>query len=268
MRYVLKRASRLTINDIVTKEHKLTMVELKNVTLSDGQETQYAEGADGVRLAAFDSKKTSKIELESGVVSSGVIEAQTGGSMVTVSNGTDIKFIEEFTLSGGATTVTLAHKARGTVGAEVKWIYKEDTTGDPTTKYAQGATASATVFSYAPDTKIITLPTGAFTDGDVVYVEYFPKYTSYSEISNEADKFSLTGEVYLSGFWTDTCTQKDVALQLYCPAGKVDGTFDFAFGDNIATQKMSIDAITKQCAGVAKTLWTLRTFDNEDIDDT
>ena len=272
MRYVLKKARRVTINDTVTKKHKFTIVEIKSASLNNGQETQFAEGVDGSQLAAFDSKKTTQFTFESGVLSTGVIEAQTGGSLVEVTNGTAVKYIEEFTLSGSATTITLAHKARGTTGNEVGWIYKEDSTGEPLTdssnSFAQGATASATAFSYDATTKVITLPTGKFADGDTVYVEYFPKYTKYTELSNDADKFSVTGEVYVDAYWTDVCTKKDVALQLYCPAGKVSGAFEFTFGDSVATQKVTIDALVDQCRGKTKTLFTLRNYDNEDIDDT
>lgn len=268
MRYVLKQARKVTINDIVTKKHKVTITEIKTAQLTNGQETIYAEGADGTQLAAFDSKKTTQLTFESGVISTGVIEAQTGGALTTVSAGTDIKIEEEFTIGTATTTVTLGHKARGTTGNEVMWIYKLDSTGEEGTAYAQGATASATVFSYDAATKVITLPTGAFADGDVVNVKYFPKFTSYTEIVNEADKFSFTGEVYFDAFWTDICTKQEVALQLYCAAGKVDGAFDFSFGDSVATQNVKIDALVDQCRGKTKSLFVLRNYNMEDIDDT
>ena len=57
MRYVLKKARRVTVNDIVTKKHKFTIVEIKSASLNNGQDTQFAEGANNTQLAAFDSKK-------------------------------------------------------------------------------------------------------------------------------------------------------------------------------------------------------------------
>ena len=266
MRYVLKKARRVIINDIATGKHKVTITEIKKAQLSDGQDVIWAEGANGSRLVGFDQNKTTTLTFESGVVSSGVIEAQTGGTKKTITGGTDILITEEFTLTGSATSVTLANKARGTAGNEIKFIYKEDATGEPDKAFTQGSTASATEFAYAPETKVITLPTGAFADGDVVYVQYKPKFTTYEEIANDADKFSFTGEVFLDAYWTDVCTKEDVPLQLYCPAGKVSGKFDLAFGDAVATQSIEIEALANQCAGKSKNLWTLRNYDLSEID--
>lgn len=267
MRYVLKKARRVIVNDIATKKHKVTIVEIKTAQLTDGQETIWAEGADGVRLVGFDQNKTSTLKFTSGVVSTGAIEASTGATKSTVENGNKIKIREEFTLSEGAETVTIGHKASGTTGNEVKWIYKEDSTGEPNESFKQAATASATEFAYDPETKIVTLPTGVFKDGDVVCIDYFPTFSTYEEISNDADKFSFTGEVFFDAYWTDTCTKADIPLQLYCPAGKISGTLDLSFGDAVATQDVEIEALADQCAGKQKTLWVLRSYDLKNIVD-
>lgn len=267
MRYVLKKARRVIVNDIVTKKHKATIVEIKNAELTDGQDTIWAEGANGVKLVGFDEKKTSNLKFESGVVSTGVIEMQTGSNTTTVTNGNKIKIREEFVLDGTQTSVTLGHKASGTAGNEIKWIYKEDSTGEPSKEYAQGAVASATEFAYDPSTKDVTLPTGVFTAGDVVCIDYFPTFSTYDEISNDADKFSFTGEIYFDAWWTDTCTKADVPLQLYCPAGKVDGKMTLKFGDSVATQSVDIEALADQCRGKQPTLWVMRNYDMENIVD-
>lgn len=267
MRYVLKKARRVIINDIVTGKHKVTLVEIKTAQLTDGQETIWAEGADGVRLVGFDQNKTSTLKFTSGVVSTGAIEASTGATKSTVENGSKIKIREEFIVDGVQTSVTLGHKASGTVGNEIKWIYKEDSTGEPDKAFAQTATASATEFAYDPETKVITLPTDVFKAGDVVCVDYFPTFSTYDEISNDADKFSFTGEVFFDAYWTDTCTKADIPLQLYCPAGKVSGALDLSFGDAVATQDVEIEALADQCAGKQKTLWVLRNYNLENIVD-
>lgn len=267
-RYALKQAKRIIVNDIKTKEHKMTMVQLKTVDFKGASNVQYATGADGARLAAFDSEKTFQITATSGVISSGVLEAQTGGSTVEVTNGTDVLLTDEFTIGENTTTVTLSHKAAGTAGTEIKWIYKEDSTGDPVKSYAQGATASATQFAYAPETKEITLPTGIFTAGDVVRIDYHPTFSKYTELSNDADKFGVTGEVIVEGWFRDLCSGEDKPLQLYTPNGKVSGEFTWTFGTDAATQNITIDSLVPQCAGQSKSLFKLRTFDLQDIVDT
>lgn len=267
MRYILKKARRVTINDIATGKHRATIEELKSVNLTDGQDTTWATGANGMRLAGFDQNKTSTFTFQSGLISTGVIEAQVGGEKVTVTNGNGIKMTETLPITSSQTTVVLAHKATGEAGNEVKWIYKVDTTGDPGKAFAQAAVASATEFAYDAETKTITLPTGAFAAGDDVYVEYFPTFSSYEEIVNDAESFGLTGEVYVDAWWTDTCTQTDVPLQMYCPAGKVSGAFSLAFGDEVAVQEVTIEAVTRQCAGQKKIMWVLRSYDTGNIVD-
>lgn len=267
MRYILKKARKVTINDIATGKHKATIEELKSVNLTDGQDTTWATGANGQRLAGFDQGKTSTFTFQSGLVSTGVIEAQVGGEKVTVTNGNAIKITETFSLDAAQTSVVLGHKATGAEGNEVKWVYKLDATGDPSEAFAQGATESATEFAYDASTKTITLPTSVFGAGDVVYVEYFPTFSTYEEIVNDADSFGFTGEVYVDAWWTDTCTQADVPLQLYCPAGKVSGAFSLAFGDEVAVQEVTIEAVTRQCAGQKKTMWVLRSYDTGNIVD-
>ena len=44
-----------------------------------------------------------------------------------------------------------------------------------------------TEFAYAPDTKTITLPTDVFHAGDTVIVDYYPKFSEYEEIANDAN---------------------------------------------------------------------------------
>lgn len=267
MRYLLKKARRVVINDIATKKHMATMVQLTQAQLTGASDIEWATGEDGARLAGFDQNKTSGMSFTSGVVSTGVLEAQTGGTTVKVANGTGVLFTEEFTIGSSATSVTLKYKASGAEGNEVKWIYKLDSTGEPIESFAQKATVSATAFAYDDATKAITLPTGQFVAGDRVRVDYHPTFTEYTELTNEADKFSVTGEVYVDGFWHDTCLKKDVALQMYCPAGKVSGEIDLSFGDTAATQNLSIEALTDMCDGAQKTHWKLFTYDMEDVTD-
>jgi len=263
MKYALKKARRVIISDTVTGKHRCTITEITKADLTDGQSTVWALGANGVRLAGFDTTKTSTFKFDSGVLSDGVIQLQTGGTKTTVTNGTKIKVRDEFTLSGTPTTVKLTYLASGAVGSEIKWIYKEDSSGEfsDSMSYAQAGTASSTAFSYAAATGIITLPTGIFSAGDIVGIDYYPTFSSYTEIENNSKNFSFTGEVFVDGYWTDLSTQADVALQLYCPAGKVSGAFSFSFGDAVAVQSIEIEALASQKAGQVGQMWVLRNYD-------
>lgn len=261
MKYAFKKTRRIIINDLATKMHKVTLNDLKNLKINGSQETIYAEGQNGAKLAAFDINKVASITAENGSIDEGYLALQVGSEVVKVTNGSSILIREEFEVKTGDTSVTLSYKATGATGNEVRYIYKADSNGLPNDSYTQNATASATEFSYDPDTKIITLPTDVFTEGDTVIIDYYPRFSEYEEISNDAEKFSMSGEVIVDAWFTDLCTETDVPLQLYLPKGKISGTVDISVGDQAAVQNIEIESLTKACDGENKSLWILRKYD-------
>lgn len=261
MKYAFKKVRRIIINDLATRKHKVTLNDLKNLKINGSQDTVYAEGQDGAKLAAFDVNKVASITAENGSVDEGYLALQVGSEVVKVTNGSSILVREEFEVKDGDTTVTLSYKANGAAGNEIRYIYKADSNGIPGDSYTQNAAASAKEFTYDPTDKIITLPTGEFNGGDIVIVDYYPTFTEYEEISNEANKFSMSGEVIVDAWFTDLCSESDVPLQLYLPKGKISGAIDLSAGDQAAVQGIEIESLTRACAGEAKSLWTLRKYD-------
>lgn len=266
MKYAFKKVRRIIINDLATKKHKVTLNDLKNFKINGSQDTVYAEGQDGAKLAAFDVNKVASISAENGSVDEGYIALQVGSDIVKVTNGSSILIREEFPIKDGDTSVTLSYKATGATGNEVKYIYKADSNGLPGDAYTQNSAASTTEFTYTPDTKTITLPTDVFSAGDTVIVDYYPKFSEYEEIANDADKFSMTGEIFVDAWFTDLCTEADVPLQLYQPKGKISGTIDLSAGDQAAVQNIEIESMTRACVGDSKNLWTLRKYDMSKVD--
>lgn len=261
MKYAFKKTRRIIINDLATKKHKVTLNDLKNLKINGSQDVVYAEGQDGAKLAAFDVNKVASITAENGSVDEGYLALQVGSEVVKVTNGSSILIREEFEIKDGDTSVTLSYKANGAAGNEVRYIYKADSNGLPGDSFAQNAAASATEFAYEPDTKTITLPTNAFKTGDTVIIDYYPTFKEYEEIANDANKFSMTGEVIVDAWFTDLCSEVDVPLQLYLPKGKISGTIDLSAGDQAAVQGIEIESLTKACNGENKNLWTLRKYD-------
>lgn len=264
MRYALKKVRKITGRDIATGKNKFVLGDLKNITISGSSDVVWADGTDGAHLVGFDTAKASTIEAENGSIDIGYLETQTGGTLTKVANGTGVLFSETLTVSGGK--VTLSHKASGAAGNEIGFVYPLDTTSDPDRQnaIAQGAAADTDAFSYDPDTKEIALPTGRFADGDKVYVEYFPTFSSYEELDNDIDKFSETVAVYVDAWFTDICTRKDVPLQLVMASGKVSGEISYAFGDDAAVQSISIEG-TQACG--EKNLWRLYKYDMTEVVD-
>lgn len=264
MRYALKKVRKITGRDIATGKNKFVLADLHNITISGESDVVWADGSDGTHLVGFDTAKTSTIEAENGSIDMGYLETQTGGTLKKVENGTGILFTETLTVAGGK--VVTSHKASGVAGNEIAFVYPLDATADPdrVNAYAQAASATNSEFAYDPSTKEITLPTGKFSDGDKVYVEYFPIFKSYEELDNDTDKFSETVSVYVDCWFTDVCTKKDVPLQLVMASGKVSGSINYSFGNDVAVQNVSIEAL--QACG-EKNMWKLMKYDMTEIVD-
>lgn len=266
MKYALKKTRSIRIYDIATGKHKVTLNDLKTVQWTDGQETVYADGANGTHLAAFDEKKVTNLKATNGSIETGYIAMTVGNNETIVKNGTDILLREEHTVDS-TSEITLKHKASGEAGSEIKFIYQTDVNGNPAKEFVQGSAATATEFKYAADTGVLTLPTGAFQKGDTVIVDYCPKFSEYTEIANDADKFSATGKVVVDAWFTDLTTEKDVPLQIVLPKGKISGTMDMSFGDQAAVQNIDIEGVTSAAAGSSKNLWKLYSYDMDKIAD-
>ena len=126
MKYAFKKVRRIIINDLATKKHKVTLNDLKNFKINGSQDTVYAEGQDGAKLAAFDVNKVASISAENGTVDEGYLAMQVGSDVVKVTNGKSILIREEFEIGTSATSVVLSYGATGATGNEVRYIYKAD----------------------------------------------------------------------------------------------------------------------------------------------
>jgi hypothetical protein len=263
MKYAFKKVRKITIKDPATKENRAVIDEIKSAAITGNADVIYADGSDGAHLVGFDVNKVAGVTFTNGAIDEGYLELQTGGNMETVSNGTGVLYTETLTI-GTADTLVTTYKATGTTGNELAFIYPIDETGSPDRahKLTQAATASTGKFAYAPTTKTITFATGEGEVGAQYYVEYFPKFTTYEEMSNDTDKFSVTGEVYLDCWFTRICDKKDVPLQLYLPSGKISAEINLSIGDTAAELSGSIEAM-KSCGDTS--LWKLRKYDLTDV---
>lgn len=265
MKYAFKKARRVRIYDIATNEHKATLDELKTSQFTGSQETVYAEGAEGRKLAAFDLNKVAGYNATNGAIETKYLAMQVGSDIVKVENGTEIMDRVVLKTADGS-TVIMPHKAHGVAGNEIGFIYSVGADQMPDKSYAQAADASATEFAYDPETNVITLPTGVFKANDEIVVDYYPQYAKYERIDNEADKFSMTGRVIVDAWFTDICTELDVPMQVVLDKGKISGEIDLSYGDQAAVQNIAIEALTNVCSE-NKTLWRLFTYDNQEIVD-
>lgn len=265
MKYAFKKARMMRVYDIENRKHKVTLNDLKTSQFTGSQETVYAEGTDGAKLAAFDLNKVAGYNATNGAIETGYLALQVGAEEEVIADGTGVTLRTVLKTDDG-TSATMPHKAHGVEGNEIGFIYAIGADRMPGEAYAQAASASATEFAYDPETNVITLPTGKFKAGSEIVVDYNPKFSEYKMINNEAEKFAFTGRVIIDAWFTDICTQKDVPLQVVMEKGKISGEIDLSYGDQAAVQNVAVEALTDVCSDT-KSLWKLYTYDEELIED-
>lgn len=267
MKYALKKLRMLRVFDLETGRLRSLMNDLQKGQFTGSQDTVYAEGADGAKLAAFDINKVAGFNATNGTIDTGFLGLQVGSDAVEVTDGSEITLHKVLKTSDG-TSVPMPHTAVGEAGNEIGFIYAltEDGMPDYTHAYAQAAAASATEFAYDPETNKITLPTGVFKVGDEIVVEYNPKFTKYTRLDNESSKFSVTGRIVIDAWFTDMCTKADVPLQVVMEQGKVSGEIDISIGDQAAVHNIAVEAMSTTCNENSK-LWSWYTYDEEEIVD-
>jgi hypothetical protein len=218
--------------------------------LEGAAETVWSTGKEGRRLSSLKRNKTCTITANNGFIVGGLL-AQTIGDFDPeedfVSESISMPAFERIEVGAGGVSVLTTFTATGTAGNELGFIYMANKDGSQGQKYAQDATASATKFAYVPGTKTITLPTGIFTEGDVVIVFYDYLGTG-RKYSNKSDSYA--GDVYLVAdiMIKDVCDGSLLHSKLVMPKVTISDNFSYTFGDSMAVQAFSAEANSSICS--------------------
>jgi len=260
-RWLLQLIDDISYFDNTDDSLSFRMTDLQDANWANEQETYYATGLNGARIGSADRNKYSRITVNNGAVVDGVIAAQTGSEWETRTVVLE-NYLDDLVTSDGA-SITLTYKAIGDTGAEVKYVYACGTDGVASQKFQQAAAASATEFSYAADTGIITLPTGMFKAGDKVVVEYDISIQNAKKLTNMTNKFSSRGKMIARAWVQDPCSSKSYPARIIFDNAKVSGNFELATGEDFAAQNVEFESM--QSCSSAK-LWDFIVFDEEDIE--
>lgn len=245
-------------------KHVATIRDIKNGSFTNGMETIWATGTNDQKLAGFKTNETATFAATSGAVSDGGFVLN--GANVKISSDATGYQISQVIKLDSATTAVLKHKATGTAGSEIGYIYGCDSKGniDPVKEYEQAAEASATKFSFVAATKTITLPTSAFAIGDYILVKYMPTFSELKEISRDSECEPFEGEVRINVFVKELCSNDIYLGQIVFPNGRFDGNYELAFGDAAAVMNFNFEA-QAGCDDVS-TYWYFYIVDEENID--
>lgn len=221
--------------------------ELTTISIANNEETTDLTGKNGRVLDTMKQNKSVTITGSNGIISSGLISAQTGGTLEEVESY-PVRWCETIQLTDPL-GVTLQYKPVGLPGMEIMTIARELPGGavDTLHQLSQGTAAATGVFEYDPTTKVIEFAEGEFEQGDVIRV-YYTRNVPVSHVDNPSDTFSQEGKAMLN------CTTKDLCgnyyhSQLWIPRAALTGNFTMDMGGEQALHNFELKALASvsQC---------------------
>lgn len=248
----------------VIKVYQLTgapwfvMDELQEATIANAQEKEDITGKGGRKLGSLKKNKGVTVSGTSGLISAGMLEAQTGNTFVH-NEAAPVAWTDYLEVkANGAET---EFKAVGTAGAEIEGLYMRNADGSAGEKLEQAAAAADKKFAYDPETKKLTFAEGALADGTEIVV-FYTRNVEADVLSNVSDTYSKTVRMYIDGTAEDKCGNV-FHVQFYIPKADLNGEFDIQLGDSQATHAFEAESVAGAgCGGVGTkgVLWTYTVF--------
>lgn len=238
--------------DITTGNYKFTLDELQNASIAQTQDSTEITGKGGRKLSTLKRNKAVTISGTNGLVSGGLLEAQTGGSFENKT--TEVLWTDYLTVSGGKATTT--YKAVGTTGNEIEALYIKNNDGTLGDILEQDATATEGKFAYAPDTKGLSFASGV-TDGTEI-VAYYKRKIQADVLENVSDKYSTKCSVYIDALGEDKCGNV-YRIQFFIPKADFSGEFTLDMGEDQTVHAFEAEALSGAC-GASGSLWTYTIF--------
>ena len=234
------------------------MDELQDATISNTQEKEDITGKGGRKLGSLKKTKGVTVSGTSGLISAGMLEAQTG-SAFREEEAAPVAWTDYLVINGNAATTEF--KAVGTAGAEIEGLYLRNGDGSAGEKLEQAEAAAEGKFAYDPETKALSFLADAYADGTEIVV-FYTRNVKAHVLSNESDKYSKTCRMYIDGTAEDKCGNI-FHVQFYIPKADLNGEFEIQLGDSQATHEFEAESLAGggcSGAGANGVLWTYTVF--------
>lgn len=238
--------------DLVTGNYRFTLDELQNATIANTQESTEITGKGGRKLSNLKRNKAVTISGTNGLVSGGLLEAQTGGKFEN--KATEVMWTDYLTVSGNKTATK--YKAIGTIGAEIEALFIRNADGSVGEELVQASTAGTGKFTYTPGTKALTFHTDV-ADGTEVIV-YYKRRIKADVLDNESDVYSEKCTLYIDAFGEDKCGNV-YRIQFFIPKADFSGEFSLEMGENQTAHAFEAESLAGAC-GAGGSLWTYTVF--------
>ena len=240
---------------------RFVLDELQNAKIANTQEEQEVTGKAGRKLNRLKKNKAVTISGTNGLISGGMMEAQTGGTFANKAS-TPVSWTDYLSITSNEAETN--YKAVGTAGAEIDAVYVKAADGTLETKLEQAATAAEGKFAYNPGTKKLTFNSGDYDDGTEIVV-FYTRNIAGAVLANESDKFSEKLTLYIDGFGEDICG-KTYRIQFYIPKADFTGDFDLDLGGDQTVHSFEAESLASAgCSSLGNSgaLWTYTIFDSD-----
>lgn len=236
-------------------EYMFAVDELQKATISQSQDKTEITGKAGRKLSTLKRNKAIAINGTNGLVSGGLLEAQTGSAFEDTT--AEILWTDNLVVTSAAATTTWT--AIGTTGAEIEALYVRNEDGTMGELMTQKDAVAAGVFTYSPATKALAFNTDV-KDGTEVVVCYKRKVKAFVH-ENKSDHFSEKCTLYIDGMAEDKCGNI-YRVQIIIPKADVSGDFSLDMGDSQTVHSFDAESLAGAC-GAGGNLWTFNVFGAE-----
>ena len=250
---VITSLETITAFDITTGSYLFTLDELQSASIAQGQEKVDITGKQGRKISSLKRNKTVTVSGANGMLSSGLVELQTGGKFEN--KATEVSWVDFLTVDASHEAAT-NYKAIGTAGAEITELYILETVGTVRQSLEQAAEAAAGKFAYNPTTKKLTFHTDV-PEGAQIAVYYKRKITA-DVLSNESDKYSKKCELFIDCVGEDKCANV-YHVQFHIPKADFNGEFTLEFGGDQSVHNFEAEGLAGAC-GAGGMLWDMIIF--------
>lgn len=229
----------ITAFDIATGSYMFTLNELQNASIAQTQDKSEITGKGGRKLSNLKRNKGVTISGANGLVSGGLMEAQTGGTFEN--KAIEVLWADYLTVS--TNKATTSWKAVGTSGSEIENLYIRNQDGTLGTKLEQASEASSGKFTYNPTSKELGFT--SVTDGTEV-VAYYKRRIVTDVLENMSDQFSKKVMLYIDAFGEDKCSNV-YRIQFFIPKADFSGEFTLEMGGDQTVHNFEAEALAGAC---------------------
>lgn len=238
-------------------EPAFIMDELQDATIANTQDKQDITGKGGRKLSSLKRNKAVTISGTNGLISAGMLEAQTGAAF-EAKDSTPVVWTDYLTIENDKAKTN--YKAVGAVGAEITALYIRNGDGSCGAKLAQDSAAAAGKFAYNPSNREITFLADAYDDGTEIVV-FYTRNIPGSVLVNMSDKYSEKLKLYIDATGEDRCGRQ-YHVQFFIPKADFSGEFSIELGGDQVTHGFEAESLAgSNCGGVkGGELWTYTVF--------